>query len=165
MTTVAARQSLKPDRPGLGPERIRALKYCCVSLLGFAVDAAILRLGLAFGAPAWVRVVSLICAMQVTFIVNGLLVFRTLTWKTLPRQWLSYMVTNGFGNFWNYWVFVTLVSLHWRIISDPMIALGFGAITAWMINFVCARFLVFGKVKDLADMLRGTGGRDVGPER
>ena len=162
MTTVAASPPLKPVRAGpgsryLGPERRRALKYCCVSLLGFAVDAAILRLGLAFGAPAWVRVVSLICAMQVTFMVNGLLVFRTLTWKTLPRQWLSYMLTNGFGNFWNYWIFVTLVSLHWAIISDPMVALCGGAFIAWMMNFLCARFLVFGKVRELAEMVKGEG--------
>jgi len=92
-------------KQGLSRERSTALKYCAVSLLGFAVDAAILRLGLAFGAPAWVRIISLICAMQVTFTVNGLMVFRTLTWRTLPRQWLSYMATNGFGNFCNYWIF------------------------------------------------------------
>ncbi len=151
--TLAVKAELPVNR--LSQERTQALKYCCVSLLGFAVDAAILRLGLSFGAPAWVRVVSLICAMQVTFMVNGLLVFRTLTWKTLPRQWASYMLTNGFGNFWNYWIFVTLVSLHWAIVSDPMVALGFGAITAWMMNFLCARFLVFGKVRELADMVRG----------
>ena len=134
------------------------MQYCAVSLLGFAVDAAILRLGLSFGGPAWVRVVSLAVAMQVTFTVNGLFVFRTLTWRTLPRQWLSYMLTNGFGNFCNYWIFVTLVSLHWPFISDPMIALGVGAFAAWILNFTCSRFLVFGKVRELAEMVRGWRG-------
>ena len=136
----------------LNRERVTALKYCAVSLTGFVVDAAILRVGLMIGAPAWVRIVSLICAMQATFTLNGLVVFRTLTWRTLPRQWSSYMLTNGFGNFCNYWIFVTLVSLHKGVISDPMIALGVGAFTAWMINFLCARFLVFGKVKELAEI-------------
>ena len=142
-------------KKGLSQERATALKYCAVSLLGFIVDAAILRLGLSVGAPAWVRIVSLICAMQVTFTINGLMVFRTLTWRTLPRQWLSYMATNGFGNFCNYWIFVTLVSLHRPFISDPMIALGLGAFTAWMMNFLCARFVVFGKLKELAEVVRG----------
>ena len=145
--TVAVKSDYAPSR--LSQERTRALKYCAVSLLGFIVDAVILRLGLSFGAPAWVRVVSLVCAMQVTFTVNGLMVFRTLTWRSMPRQWASYMLTNGFGNFW---IFVTLVSLHWRFISDPMIALGFGAFAAWVLNFACTRFLVFGKVRELVEM-------------
>jgi len=140
-------------KQGLGRERTLALKYCAVSLLGFVVDAAILRLGLAFGAPAWVRIISLICAMQVTFTLNGLMVFRTLTWRTLPQQWVSYMATNGFGNFCNYWIFVTLVSLHRPFISDPMIALCLGAFAAWALNFLCARFVVFGKVKELAEVI------------
>jgi putative flippase GtrA len=148
--TVAVKTEYPVSR--LSQERTQALKYCAVSLLGFVVDAVILRFGLAFGTPAWVRVISLFCAMQVTFTVNGLLVFRTLTWKTLPRQWASYMLTNGFGNFCNYWIFVTLVSLHWRFISDPMIALGFGAFAAWVINFLCTRFVVFGKVRELVEL-------------
>jgi len=154
MTIVAERTPLNAAGSGFRRERKTALQYCAVSLVGFVVDAAILRAGLAFGTPAWVRVISLICAMQVTFTLNGLMVFRTLTWRTLPRQWSSYMLTNGFGNFCNYWIFVTVVSMHWRIISDPMIALGFGAFAAWIINFLCARFLVFGKVKELAEMAR-----------
>jgi len=154
MTFVAERTPLNAAGSGFSHERKTALRYCAVSLLGFVVDAAILRAGLAFGAPAWVRIISLVCAMQVTFTINGLMVFRTLTWRTLPRQWSSYMLTNGFGNFCNYWIFVTLVSLHWRVISDPMIALGFGAFAAWTINFLCARFLVFGKVRELAGEVR-----------
>ncbi len=154
MSDVAAKPSVSIVKPGLSRERKTALQYCAVSLLGFAVDAAILRVGLSFGAPAWVRVVSLAIAMQVTFTANGLFVFRTLTWRTLPRQWISYMLTNGFGNFCNYWIFVTLVSLRWAIISDPMIALCAGAFIAWVMNFACARFLVFGKVKELVEVVR-----------
>jgi putative flippase GtrA len=154
MTTLAERTPLNAAASGFSRERKTALKYCAVSLMGFIVDAAILRAGLMFGAPAWVRIISLICTMQVTFTLNGLVVFRTLTWRTLPRQWSSYMLTNGFGNFCNYWIFVTLVSLHKPFISDPMIALGVGAFAAWMINFLCARFVVFGKVKELVEVAR-----------
>ncbi len=154
MTVVAERPVVGADKPDFRRERKTALQYCAVSLLGFAVDAAILRVGLMLVEPAWARVISLAIAMQVTFVVNGLLVFRTLTWRTLPRQWLSYMVTNGFGNFCNFWIFVTLVSLHWAVISDPMVALCAGAFIAWMMNFACARFLVFGKVKELVGVVR-----------
>jgi len=154
MTIVADRTPLNAAGSGFRRERKTALLYCAVSLVGFVVDAIILRVGLSFGTPAWVRVISLICAMQVTFTLNGLMVFRTLTWRRLPRQWSSYMLTNGFGNFCNYWIFVTLVSLHWRIISDPMVALCAGAFMAWMINYCAARFLVFGKVKELVEVAR-----------
>jgi len=133
-----------------------AVKFAGVSLIGFATDAVLLHIGIASGIePAWSRVISLICAMQVTFIINGLGVFRSLDRKHWPRQWARYMLSNGFGNFCNYWIFVTLVSTHWRIVADPMVALCCGAFTAWMINYCGARFFVFGKVKDvLATVLR-----------
>jgi putative flippase GtrA len=126
-------------------ERGLAAKFAGVSLIGFAVDVAILRLGVGAGLePAWARVISLVSAMQTTFLINGLLVFGRLTPSRLPRQWIAYMASNGVGNFCNYWIFVTLVSLHWRIVSDHLVALSAGSFAAWMINFAGARFLVFG---------------------
>ena len=133
-----------------------AAKFAGVSLIGFATDAILLHIGIASGIePAWARVISLTCAMQVTFLINGLGVFRTLDRRHWLAQWGRYMLSNGFGNFCNYWIFVTLVSTHWRIIADPMVALCAGAFTAWMINYCGARFFVFGKVKGvLATVLR-----------
>src|SRR6202012_5481967 len=114
-----------------------------VSLTGFAVDAVLLQLLMAVGLePAWARVVSLICAMQVTFALNGLHVFRRLERASLPRQWWRYMLSNGFGNFCNYWIFVTLVSLHWRIVSNHLFALAVGSLSAWVSNYLDTRFLV-----------------------
>ena len=68
-------------------EGVVGMKYACVSLTGFAVDAVLLHILIAEGLePAWSRVVSLIVAMQVTFLINGLFVFKTLTRRRLPRQ-------------------------------------------------------------------------------
>jgi putative flippase GtrA len=121
-----------------------AAKFGGVGLIGFAVDAALLRLGLWLGLqPAWARVISLTCAMHATFLINGLLVFQTLRWRTSGRQWLAYMLANGFGNFCNYWIFVTLVSLHWRPVSTPLFALSVGSACAWAINFAGTRLFVF----------------------
>jgi putative flippase GtrA len=127
-------------------EATLAAKHACVSGLGFAVDAALLRAGLHFGLePAWGRVVSLACAMHATFLLNGLVVFRCLRWeRALPRRWAAYMAANAFGNLCNYWIFVTLVSLHEAIVSRPFVALAAGSLGAWMINYGCTRFLVFG---------------------
>lgn len=137
-----------------------AAKFAGVSLIGFATDAVLLHVGIKAGIePAWSRVISLICAMQVTFLINGLVVFRTLDRRQCVRQWARYMASNGFGNFCNYWIFVTLVSTHWRFIANPMVALCCGAFTAWMINYCGARFFVFGKVKGVVAALSRRGRR------
>jgi putative flippase GtrA len=119
-------------------------KYCGVSLIGFGVDLALVhglvRLGL---EPAWARVISLLCAMHVTFALNRLHVFRQAGRSGLPGQWARYMLCNGFGNVCNYWIFVTLVSLHWRWVSTPAFAVAAGSVAAWLINLAATRLVVF----------------------
>ena len=125
-------------------EGVLGLKYTGASLVGFAVDALLLHLLIAAGLEvAWARAISLIGAMQVTFLLNGLRVFRTLNWTNLPRQWTRYMLANGFGNVFNYWIFVTLVSLHRPVLSNHLAALSIAAFTAWLMNYASIRFLVF----------------------
>ena len=118
--------------------------YSAVSLTGFVIDYVLMQVWVAAGLePAWARAGSLLVAMQATFLLNGLVVFRRLTWRTLPKQWVTYMATNGLGNLCNYWIFVTLVSTHWPVISDRLFAMCVGAFTAWLINYLSARLLVF----------------------
>lgn len=128
------------------PPRQRAsttLKYSAVALLGFVVDALALRAGGALGLqPFAARIISLGLTMQVTFLVNGLYVFRCLDERRL-RQWLRYMGTNAVGNLANYGAFVTLVSLHRPVLSNHLFALAAGGLIAWCINYSCARWLVF----------------------
>ena len=136
------------DQSPKAKERRLVMKYAGVSLIGFVVDATLLHIGVELGlSPAWARVISLACAMHVTFVINGLHVFRQLDRKRLPRQWLSYMATNAFGNFSNYWIFVTMVSTHWPVVSNHLVALGVGSLTAWIVNFISTRFFVFRRVK------------------
>jgi putative flippase GtrA len=125
------------------------LKFTFVSALGFAVDAGVLHLLMAAGVgPAWARVVSLLCAMQVTFLINGLVVFRCLD-RAPWRQWVTYMLAHGFGNFCNYWIFVTLVSLHRTPLSAPLAALAVASVSAWAINYIAARYVVFRNAKGI----------------
>ena len=143
-----------------------AAKFGGVGLIGFAVDATLLRLGLHLGLEAaWARVISLTCAMHATFLINGLFVFHTLELRRLGRQWLGYMLANGFGNFCNYWIFVTLVSLHWRPVSEPLVALTVGSICAWAVNFICTRLWVFRRTLEVleASSPPAEGGRHSGP--
>ena len=124
------------------------VKFTLVSCLGFATDAALLHILMEAGlgaAPA--RVISLLCAMQVTFVANGLLVFRSLDRAHPWRQWTTYMLAHGLGNFCNYWIFLTLVSLHRPVASKPLVALAVASVTAWALNYLAARYLVFRKVR------------------
>ena len=136
------------DQSPKAKERRLVMRYSAVSMVGFATDAILLHILTASGMEAaWARLISLACAMHVTFVLNGLHVFRQLDRKHLPRQWVSYMATNAFGNFCNYWIFVTLVSTHWPVVSNHMVALCAGAFTAWVTNFLSTRFFVFRRAK------------------
>ena len=125
-----------------------ALKFSAVSLVGLAVDAGLLQLGVGLGAdPAWARLVSLLVAIQATFVLNGLFVFHSLMRNRIARQWAGYMVANAVGNVFNYAIFVGLVASQWPIVSDRLVALGFGAFTAWLVNFAGTRFVVLREAK------------------
>jgi putative flippase GtrA len=125
-----------------------AARFACVGLIGFALDAALLRGGLALGlSPAVARLVSLVLAMQVTFTINRLHVFRAASHKSTFRQWCAYMATNGFGNVCNYWIFVTLSSLHGQAVSKWFVALPISAGSAYLINYAGVRLVVFRKLR------------------
>jgi putative flippase GtrA len=129
------------------PRRKRRLlaKFSGVALIGFAVSAIVLHLGLEAGLRPWsARLIALVCAMNLTFLINGRFVFRALTRRRFLAQWAAYIANSAFGNFCNYWVFVSLESTHRPVIGNPYVALFAGSITAWAINFTGARFLVFG---------------------
>jgi putative flippase GtrA len=116
-----------------------------VALIGFAVSAAILHLGLEAGLRAWAaRLIALLFAMHMTFLINGRFVFHALTRERFLAQWAAYVANSAVGNACNYWVFVTLESTHRPVIGNPYLALLAGSVTAWAINFTGARYLVFG---------------------
>ena len=132
-----------------------ALKFGAVGCLGFLTDATLLKCGIGLGlSPAVARAVSLLSAMQVTFLVNGLLVFRCLKPGRLPHQWAGYMVANSLGNLANYFIFVAFVSSRWPVISDHLVALAAGSLTAWTVNYAGTRLLVFGPAMIEAGLTR-----------
>ena len=131
------------------PRKKRRLlaKFSGAALIGFAVSALVLHLGLEVHLRPWsARLIALACAMNVTFLINGRFVFHALTRRHFLTQWAGYLANSAFGNFCNYWIFVTLESTHRPVISNPYVALFAGSIAAWAINFIGARFLVFGGV-------------------
>jgi putative flippase GtrA len=133
-----------PAAPARRPRRL-LVKFSGAALLGFAVSALVLHLGLEAGLRPWAaRLIALLFAMNVTFLINGHLVFRALTRERFLAQWCAYAANSAVGNVCNYWVFVALESSHRPVIGNPYVALLAGSITAWAINFTGARLLVFG---------------------
>lgn len=142
--------------PAPRPRRL-LVKFTGVALIGFGLSALILHLGLEAGLRPWsARLVALLCAMHLTFAINGRFVFRTLTRKRLLAQWGAYVANSSVGNFCNYWTFVTLESTHRPLIGNPYVALLAGSAVAWAINYTGARLIVFGSAgKRLAMRCRG----------
>jgi putative flippase GtrA len=145
------------------PRRRRLLaKFTAVALIGFAVSAVILHLGLEAGLRPWsARLIALLFAMHVTFLINGRFVFHALTRERFLAQWAAYVANSAAGNFCNYWVFVTLESTHRPVIGNPYVALLAGSVTAWSINFAGARFVVFGAGAQRVRRLAGRWARIV----
>ena len=131
----------------LRQEAAIALKFAAVGGLGFLTDISVLRLCLRVLqlTPLEGRAVSLTCAMQVTFLINGFFVFRCLTWRSCGRHWLAYMGSNGVGNLINYLVFAGLVSSRLPEVSRNGWALVISSAIAYVFNFACVRLMVFGK--------------------
>jgi putative flippase GtrA len=128
-------------------EAATALKFAAVGGVGFLTDISVLRLCLRVLhlTPLEGRAISLACAMQVTFLINGLFVFRCLTRKNCGRQWLAYMGSNGMGNLINYLVFAGLVSSRLPEVSRNGWALVISSLIAYAFNFLCVRLMVFGR--------------------
>jgi len=120
--------------------------HMIVSLAGFAVDGLLLYTSTASGLSAPVaRLISLFWAMQATFVLNGLYVFRRLHLGAWPRQWARHMASSGSGNLVNYLLFLGLIASRWPLVSDRYVALCIGAACAWTCNYTCARLWVFGR--------------------
>ena len=136
--------------------------HMSVSLIGFVIDAIILTTSMGSGLHAAAsRLISLFWAMQATFVLNGLFVFRKLTLKSLPGQWARYMACNGVGNLVNYLVFVGLVATKVPFVSNHYVSLCLAAFTAWTINYSGARLWAFRRRPSCARALAADGDQKV----
>ena len=142
----SGRQDAESSTRGASDSRLFA-GFIVVGVLGFATDAGLLTAGLAYGLPAaGARAISVTVALQTTFILNGLLVFRSLQRASFGRQWLGYMVSNGFGAACNYAVFVALTASHIPWLSERTPAFVAAAVVALFVNFTGTRLLAFRRV-------------------
>jgi putative flippase GtrA len=127
--------------------RLRTLlaKFTGASLIGFVFSVSTLHLGMHLGLPGWAaRLIALLVAMNITFVLNGRFTFNALSRERFLPLWGAYLLNSSFGNACNYLVFLTLRSLHRPFLSQADVAFVAGAMAAWAINFLGARYVVFG---------------------
>jgi putative flippase GtrA len=131
--------------------RLRALagqflRFGLVGLVGYAVDVAVLLLGVRAGLdPFTARLPSFIAAASTTFLLNRRFTFRASAGagRHAHRQWMLFVLLMLPGLALNYGTYAFL-GAHWpfgaRVLAVPVFA---GALAGMMINFLLAKRIVF----------------------
>ena len=117
-----------------------------VGLVGFLVDAGVLyllksTLGLYFG-----RLVSFVCAVFATWVLNRLLTFRhRFSGLSLKHEFGRYFVMMLGGGLVNYLSYALLVYSVEAIANQPIWGVAVGSLAGMMVNYLLAKFFVFQK--------------------
>ena len=129
-----------PMHTSRGPLRQLAAQFLCfgvVGIVGFAIDVAVLSLGLAFGLDLYSgRAVSYVFAATGTWYGNRLFTFRN---RRSPRplgEWLRFLTVNLPGGAVNYGVYAVLVTHFPLFAAVPAFAVALGALSGMIANFI-----------------------------
>jgi putative flippase GtrA len=116
----------------------KIIRYLGVGSLGFCIDALVLtvltKLGLSSGSA---RIVSLLCSITITWLLNRRFGFRVITQKS-PSEYLRYALVSLLSAIINYAVYLSCLA-----ILIPLGALCVGTACAMVFNFCGYNFWVF----------------------
>jgi putative flippase GtrA len=123
------------------------LRFGCVGVVGLLADVAILYLALALGLGFYAgRVVSFLGAVFVTWQLNRRYVFHAARSAMSPwREWWTYLASMMGGGAFNYAGYSALIAFGPRGPLLPMLAVAAGSLAGMTVNFLSAKFLVFGR--------------------
>ncbi len=113
-------------------------------VMGFIADTGVLyllkpALGLYYG-----RLISFICAVVVTWLINRHLTFvKRASGLSLWREFSRYFGLMLGGGLVNYATYALLVSFFEAIASQPVWGVAAGSCTGMLVNYLSAKFLVF----------------------
>ncbi|PJG84405.1 GtrA family protein [Conservatibacter flavescens] len=115
--------------------------------VGFVVDTTILYLlkdnfGLYIS-----RLVSFICAVFVTWILNRNITFKAQRRTNKFYEFLYYLWCMIFGGMANLLTYYLLVSYVITVLNYPIVGVAAGSIAGMVINFISSKFLVFNNEK------------------
>ena len=118
--------------------------FALIGVAAFLVDSAVLYATLPLFANkfAAARVVSWLCAVSFTWALNYQWTFRYRA-RSLPLNWLKYVLANLLGGLVNYGVSLASVVLSPLARAHPIVAVALGSLAGLFFNFVTSKALVF----------------------
>jgi putative flippase GtrA len=126
------------------------LLFAIVGSVGFVVDALLLKLFLSFldVNAITARVLAFPFAVTATWLLNRYYTFSS-SKKELPLfiEWLSYVVVNSTGAFFNLLIFSGIIMLFSHAENYPILVLAIASVMAMSVNYFGSKHLVFGQMK------------------
>lgn len=141
--------SLPPASLGVRLWRVgqQFLRFGLVGLVGYAVDVAVLRLGLLAGLGLYAaRVPSFVAAASATWWLNRRYTFRASPGAlggSAGRQWAVFVVAMLPGMALNYGTYAALVSQVAFCARWPEVAVFAGALAGMGANFAVSKYYIF----------------------
>lgn len=118
--------------------------FAFAGLLGLLTDVLILYLTLALGLGLFAgRTISFTCAVWVTWQFNRRYTFNS--HGSAWRQWWRYLGSMMIGGVINYAAYSAILICSRDHLLLPMIAVAAGSLAGMTVNFVSAKFFVFGR--------------------
>jgi putative flippase GtrA len=113
--------------------------------VAFLVDTGILALlTRIFGFdPIGARVISFMCGLTTTWLINRNLTFRDRPKQPLWLEYLRYFAVNGFGGLLNFGVYALLVKKSLFIARFPEVGVAVGVLVGLGFNFTGSKYLVY----------------------
>lgn len=121
------------------------LLFCIGGVIGFVVDAGILRLlvsGLAMNAYA-ARLVSFLCAATATWLWNRHSTFRGTRRYGLLGEWARYLLAMSGGFAINYGAYALLYAFVPLVQRYPELGVAAGSATGLVVNYASSRWWIY----------------------
>jgi putative flippase GtrA len=123
----------------------KLLRFACVGVFGFLVDASVLTLlSTRWGINLYAaRVISFAAASLATWLLNRRFTFSLVEGQSKRVEYVRYMVVQSVGSLTNLGVFMVLVGTFSWLARVPVIPLAVGAAAGLLVNFAGSKTWVF----------------------
>jgi putative flippase GtrA len=135
------------DRRPVGLLSAQFLRFGLVGVVGFLVDAGLLRLLLHYGLGYYGgRVISFLAAATTTWILNRSFTFRRDAPSAFAHpatEWLSYLGLMLIGGAANYGAYALAIATSETVRAHPELGVALGSLAGMVINFWTSKRMIF----------------------
>lgn len=120
------------------------LWFLVAGSLGFCVDTGVLYLLKNAIGLYEARLVSFLCAVFSTWLINRTMTFQgSKSGLTVRKEFLVYLLLMVIGGGFNYGTYAFLVHTYRQIAEYPVLAVAAGSIAGMTINLLTSKYLLF----------------------